>query len=196
MAIEFAKFSLPSSSSRDIFCRIFRRRDIRKVCAHRHRVRVLHAVAQSDQGEFSRRASFPLFTLSSPCFLGNAENGSICRLVQRAQNVAPGAREIPAFTFEYAPSEKIFYLQLRAPTRRCLQVSACPTALPLPVYMADETAARGYSIYNELNRLSRCRDRPQFVDNFRRHDDLYDTEELTKVLGYYGSSLAGTRFNA
>src|SRR5689334_10035552 len=30
------------------------------------------------------------------------------------------------------------------------QVSACTTSLPLPIYLADETAKRGMDIYNEL----------------------------------------------
>jgi hypothetical protein len=30
------------------------------------------------------------------------------------------------------------------------QITGCPTSLPLPVYLADETAKRGKEIYDEL----------------------------------------------
>jgi hypothetical protein len=33
------------------------------------------------------------------------------------------------------------------------QVCACPTSLPLPIYLADETCKRGQNIYNELYQM-------------------------------------------
>lgn len=63
--------------------------------------------------------------------------------------------------------------------------------------MADETAARGYAIHNELERQRRQRQHPAFVNEFTRdRNEMYDNEELTEWLGYTGSRLAGTRFNA
>ncbi|KAI6173621.1 hypothetical protein M3Y98_01101200 [Aphelenchoides besseyi] len=79
------------------------------------------------------------------------------------------------------------------------QVSATATSLPAPVYVAHETAKRGQNIYNELYAIRNSKRRPDasnFVSKFVMEKGVFNYDELTKELGYSGSRLAGTRFNA
>ncbi|KAI6221408.1 Germ cell-expressed protein R06C7.1 [Aphelenchoides fujianensis] len=85
------------------------------------------------------------------------------------------------------------------------QVAACPTSLPLPVYLAHETAKRGQDVYNELFSLRNVRapyGAPQggnqqvFAPELEMHDGVFDFKALTKKLGYSKHALGGTRFNA
>ncbi|KAI6229904.1 Piwi domain-containing protein [Aphelenchoides fujianensis] len=73
------------------------------------------------------------------------------------------------------------------------QVCACPTSLPVPVYLADETAKRGMEIYQAflIHRQS------GLMNEVVRNDmGMFDPRKLNELLGYVGSPLYGTRFNA
>ncbi|KAI6212793.1 hypothetical protein M3Y94_00070900 [Aphelenchoides besseyi] len=78
------------------------------------------------------------------------------------------------------------------------QVSGCPTSLPLPVYAADETAARGLMIYNELRALGQNRDNwPDYMEDRNHHPDIiYDFDRTTELLSYSEHYLGNTRFNS
>ncbi|KAI6186858.1 Piwi domain-containing protein [Aphelenchoides besseyi] len=70
------------------------------------------------------------------------------------------------------------------------QVCACPTSLPLPVYLAHETAKRGMEIFKTFEREGMMR------EITKNQLGIWDFKALTQVLAYYGSPLYGTRFNA
>jgi len=76
------------------------------------------------------------------------------------------------------------------------QVSACPTSLPLPVYLADETAKRGQNIYNELVLLRTGREQNAFAPEIRMNKKVFVFDDLNARLGYSSSVLANTRYNA
>jgi len=77
------------------------------------------------------------------------------------------------------------------------QVSACPTSLPLPVYLADETAKRGQIIYNEWHKLNGRRRKGGEKEVDQKSDDLSERfDQLTEELHYGHSSLVDTRYNS
>ncbi|CAD5235222.1 unnamed protein product [Bursaphelenchus xylophilus] len=73
------------------------------------------------------------------------------------------------------------------------QVCACPTSLPLPVYMADELAKRGSDIFKAFINLP---PNNEVRKNVRSNNGLEDFNELTDVVSYSKHPLGGTRFNA
>ncbi|KAI6213804.1 hypothetical protein M3Y94_00194900 [Aphelenchoides besseyi] len=75
------------------------------------------------------------------------------------------------------------------------QVCACPTSLPLPVYLADETAKRGMEIFKAFE-MSRHNGEGLLTEIAKNQFDMWDFKALTQLLGYHGSPLYGTRFNA
>jgi len=76
------------------------------------------------------------------------------------------------------------------------QVSSCPTSLPLPVYLADETAKRAEEIYKALRFYRNERDGSRFAPEIQLVNGMYDTKSLNEKLRYFGHPLYGTRFNA
>lgn len=66
--------------------------------------------------------------------------------------------------------------------------------MPLPIYSADAMATRGMEIYGQFNYLLTADQKPQFVNDFNKPENLQDYfDELTCKFAYAGSSLAGTR---
>ncbi|KAI6189405.1 Germ cell-expressed protein R06C7.1 [Aphelenchoides bicaudatus] len=85
------------------------------------------------------------------------------------------------------------------------QISGCPTSIPLPIYLADETATRGQEIYQQVNHFLRIKEQsedlkaeiPQFIEELEKPSNLNDYfDKLTETFGYAGSKLAETRFNS
>ncbi|CAD5227766.1 unnamed protein product [Bursaphelenchus okinawaensis] len=74
------------------------------------------------------------------------------------------------------------------------QVCACPTSLPLPVYMAHELAKRGNDIYKAYNLLPEDHEIKRKVA--AGLGPLKDFTAVTNHLGYAGHPLSSTRFNA
>src|SRR4051812_12034264 len=81
------------------------------------------------------------------------------------------------------------------------QICACPTSLPLPIYLADETCKRGQNIYNELYQMRFPTQRNVQPSNFaadkiQTQDGMFNFDQLSATLGYSDSHLSGFRFNA
>ncbi|KAI6198941.1 hypothetical protein M3Y96_00573900 [Aphelenchoides besseyi] len=77
------------------------------------------------------------------------------------------------------------------------QISGCPTSLPIPIYVADESAARGLMIFNELRMMDEQAIWPEFMREHNYDSDiLVDFDRLTELLSYSEHRLGGTRFNS
>jgi hypothetical protein len=62
--------------------------------------------------------------------------------------------------------------------------------------LADESATRGQEVYNQFNYLLNSPDKPAFVRDFVKPDDLNEYfDKLTEEFAYAGSKLAATRIN-
>ncbi|KAI6174054.1 Protein argonaute-2 [Aphelenchoides besseyi] len=73
------------------------------------------------------------------------------------------------------------------------QVSACPTSLPLPVYLADETAKRGMEIFKAFEAYHR----EGFLNEAKQNEaGIWNFKLFNEKFTYYGSPLYNTRFNA
>ncbi|KAI6191664.1 Piwi domain-containing protein [Aphelenchoides bicaudatus] len=134
-------------------------------------------------------------TRAGDCIRGDSVRSDITELFVQPHHPLKGMPKIPAFDVlengiglsNQQMEDMIIYLA------NMHQVSACPTSLPLPVFMADETAKRADEIYKAFIFKRKIQDK--FMPNITQTNGMVDLDTLS-CLYYHGHGLYGTRFNA
>ncbi|KAI6205930.1 hypothetical protein M3Y94_00848000 [Aphelenchoides besseyi] len=131
---------------------------------------------------------------------GDIINGKVTRsdvpeFFAQAHHPLKGSPKIPQYAVLVneleIPSDKLENAMIHLSNMH--QVSACPTSLPLPIYLADETAKRGMEVFKAFEAYHR----EGFLHEVKQNEvGIWNFDLFNDKFTYYGSPLYNTRFNA